>query len=106
MTTEPKKQIWQSRTIVTAIILIIIGFLDYFGIPIPEALRELITGEETVDKITGANEVRGIINVLLGLAIAYFRIQAKKAVEGGVDAVTTPLIRAWEWVKGIFKGKE
>lgn len=102
MSENHTKKPWQSGAIITALIALIFGVLEYYGIAIDPELRQTIENPETIDKITSAEQVKGLITVAISVAFIYFRIRARRAIEGGVDVLAKPI----HWIRNLFTRKK
>jgi hypothetical protein len=97
----PKKP-WQSGAIVTALIGLIFGLLEYFGVFIDPELQAIVQNDDTVQKITDTQKLQGLLTVALSIGFAYFRLRARRAIEGGVDVLATPFRK----IGSIFKRRK
>ena len=103
MTTEGQKKPWQSKTVVSGFFLLLIGLLELFGVPITDEIRAILTGDSFHSNLAEADSIQGLLKVLFGAAVMWFRATAKKTVEGVVDSGKGVLQSALDWVKGLFK---
>jgi hypothetical protein len=98
---QPKKP-WQSGAIITALLGLIFGICEYLGVFVDPELQQVIQSDATIEKITSAEQVKGLATVAISIAFAYFRLRARRAIEGGVDVLKQP----FQWVGNLFKRKK
>ena len=103
MTTEGQKKPWQSKTVVSGFFLLLIGALELFGVPIADDIRAVLTGDGFHTNLSEADSIQGVLKVIFGAAVIWFRASAKKTVEGVVESGKGALQSALDWVKGLFK---
>jgi hypothetical protein len=102
MSNEQTKKPWQSGAIITALLGLVFGVCEYLGVFVDPELQAIIQSEDTVEKITSAEQVKGLVTVTISIAFAYFRLRARRAIEGGVDVLKQP----FQWVGNLFKRKK
>ncbi len=105
--TTPNKPFYKSRSIVMALLMVIVDILQHYGwLP---GFMDATVIEGSVDQISGV--VSGeytpadFVKYLFGLLAVYFRATAKKAVENVKESVVKAPSRLVTWFKGIFKKK-
>jgi len=80
---------------------LVFGILEYYGIAIDNDLKAAIDNPDTIEKITSTEQLKGLLTVAFSVAFIYFRLRARRAIEGGVDVLSKPI----RWVSNLFKKK-
>jgi len=99
------KKPWQSGGIVTGIIAVIFAVCEYYGVFIDPELKEAIQDPAALEKITSAENIKALITAGIGIAFIYFRLRAKRAIEGGAESVKEAVLKPINWFRSIFKKK-
>jgi uncharacterized membrane protein len=90
MSNDQSKKPWQSGGIVTAFIMLLFGILEFFGYAVDPELQAIIQDEDTIERIIQSEQAKGLLVIALSIAFAYFRIRARRAIEGGADVLASP----------------
>jgi hypothetical protein len=106
MSTQETKKPWQSGGIVTGIIALILAVCEYYGVFIDPELQSTITDPAAIDKITQAETIKGLLTAGIGISFIYFRLRAKRAIEGGAESLKDAVLKPINWIKGLFSKKQ
>lgn len=99
---ESRKPFWKSRSIVSAIIALVLQFLKYYNM-VPEDIDpEVIDAisDKGVEVVTGESTLYDLGSVIFTAMAAYFRATAKSIVSGSLkNAITWPFRKIASWFK-------
>lgn len=104
MTGTENKPIYQSRTVIAALLMLIVETLQHLGW-IPAGFdATIIDGavDQVTGVVTGEYTVADFIKYLFGLAAIYFRTRATTVIKTTTESVKKAPGNVWTWFKGLF----